>query len=237
MKQLWQRYAGRVDALSLRERVMVFAAALALVLAFGYVGFLEAQGAKHKRLASALQQKQGELKALQEQVTKLFGARGGDPDRDTRERLAQVRKDLADVDAAIAAEERKFTAPAQMRQVVEGLLARNRAVSLVELKTLPVANLAETRGAPEAAKPAPEAAKPAAGAKPPAQADRLVYRHGIELTVSGGYLDLLAYVRDLESLPSQLYWGSLEIDGAGYPKVVMKLIVYTLSLDRSWLNV
>jgi MSHA biogenesis protein MshJ len=237
MKQLWQRYAGRVDALSLRERVMVFAAAVALVLAFGYIGFLEAQGAKHKRLTSALQQKQGEMKALQDQITKLFGARGADPDRDTRERLTQVRQQLAEVDAVIAAEERKFTAPAQMRQVVEGLIARNRAVSLVELKTLPVANLAETRGAPGAAKPAAEPAKPAAGPKPSAQTDRLIYRHGIELTVSGAYPDLLAYVRDLESLPSQLYWGSLEIDGAGYPKVVMKLIVYTLSLDRSWLNV
>jgi MSHA biogenesis protein MshJ len=237
MKQLWQRYAGRVDALSLRERVMVFAAAVALVLASGYVGFLEAQGAKQKRLTSALQQKQGELKALQEQITKLFGARGGDPDRDTRERLTGVRQQLADVEAAIAAEERKFTAPAQMREVVEGLLARNRAVSLVELKTLPVANLAGARATPETAKPAPEASKSPTTAKPSAQTDRLIYRHGIELTVSGAYPDLLAYVRDLEGLPSQLYWGSLEIDGAGYPKVVMKLTVYTLSLDRSWLNV
>jgi MSHA biogenesis protein MshJ len=48
---------------------------------------------------------------------------------------------------------------------------------------------------------------------------------------------LLAYVRDLEQLPTQLYWASLELDAADYPKVAMKLTVYTLSLDRAWLNV
>jgi MSHA biogenesis protein MshJ len=67
--------------------------------------------------------------------------------------------------------------------------------------------------------------------------ERLVYRHGIEITVTGAYLDLLGYLADLERLPTQLYWSSLEIDASRYPRHTMRLVVYTLSLDRAWLNV
>lgn len=226
MKQLWQRYAGAFDALSLRERAMIFAAAAVVLITLAYVGMLEGEEGRHKRLSSGLAQKQAEMKALEDQVVKLIGARGEDPDREAKKRLAEVRAELAQIEAGIGAEERKFTAPAQMRSVIEGLLGRNRAVALQSLRTLPVTSIAESRAATGEAKPPPAAA-----------ADRLIFRHGVELTVSGSYLDLLGYVRDLERLPTQLYWGALEIDAAAYPKVLMKLTVYTLSLDRAWLNV
>jgi len=231
MRKLWQRYAGRFDALSLRERVMVFAAAATVVLGLAYTLALDAEGARQKRLASALAQRQGEMKAIEDQVRKLIAARGDDPNLEIRQRIAEVGAELSKAEAGIRAEERKFTAPAQMRGVVESLLGRNRAVTLLALRTLPVTSIAETRAGN--AKPVPEAAKSAPGATP----DHLIFRHGIELSVAGSYLDLLGYVRDLEALPNQLYWGALELDAAVYPKVVMKVIVYTLSLDRAWLSV
>lgn len=225
MTDLWQRYAGRLDALSLRERVMVFAAVMAALLAMVYTLMLEPEMIRQRRTASAILQKHSEMKAFEAQVTKLLASRAQDPDRAERERLAQLRRELGEFEARIAAEERKFTAPAQMRAVIEGLLGRNRGVSLVEMKSLAISTIAM------AAKPA---AKPPAK---PAAAERLIYRHGLELTVSGAYLDLLAYVRELEQLPTQLYWGALELDAAAYPKVSLKLTVYTLSLDRAWLSV
>jgi MSHA biogenesis protein MshJ len=214
---LWQRYAARFDALTLRERVMVFAALMVALLAFAYTAMIEPQLLKQKRLAGALVQKHSEMKAFEAQVTKLVGARGAERVESERERLARLRAELAALEAQIGAEERKFTAPSQMRSVVEGLLTRNSGVALVEMKTLAAETLA-------------------AGAKP-ATGERLIYRHGLQLTVSGSYLDLLAYTRALERLPRQLYWGALELDAGGYPKVLMKLTVYTLSLDPTWLSV
>jgi len=55
--------------------------------------------------------------------------------------------------------------------------------------------------------------------------------------VSGSYLDLLAYLKDLEKLPNQLYWGKLDLNAAAYPQVTLKLSVYTLSLNLAWLVV
>ena len=234
MKQLWNRAAERIDALSLRERVLVFATAMALLLALSYSLLIDPQMSAQKRLASTVAQKQAEIKGMEAQITAIATSRAADPDRALRERLAEVRKQLAEVESQIAGEERKFTAPEQMKSVIEEMLARNRAVHLVAMKTLPTTTLAEARaesGKAEASKPA---AKPA---EAPKSGERLVYRHGMEVTVAGGYLDLLRYLRDLEQLRTQLYWGSLEIDATRYPRHTMKIVVYTLSLDPAWLNV
>ena len=55
--------------------------------------------------------------------------------------------------------------------------------------------------------------------------------------MTGSYLDLLAYLKDLEKLPNQMYWGKLDLTVAAYPQVTLKLSVYTLSLDPAWLVV
>jgi MSHA biogenesis protein MshJ len=235
VKQLWSRYAERIDALSVRERVLVFSAAMALLLALLYTLLIDPQMGTQKRLFSTVVQKQSELKSLEAQITAIATGRAADPDKPLRGRLAQVYKELREIERQIGAEERRFTAPEQMKTVIEEMLARNRAVQLVAMKTLPGSTIAEARaegGKVEAPNP---------GAKPQAQpstpGERLIYRHGIEVTVAGSYLDLLRYVADLEHLPTQLYWSSLEIDATRYPRHTMKIIVYTLSLDPAWLNV
>lgn len=228
MKALWQRYAGRFDALSLRERAMIGAAAMVAVLAVAYVAMIEPEILKERRTSAAILQKQSEVRALEAQVTKLIASRAGGPAATQGERLSALRGELGELEARIAAEERRFTAPAQMRSVIEEVVARSRGVQLVELKSLGAAPI----GAPEA-KGAPAAKAKEAN---PAEA-RLIYRHGLEISVAGSYLDLLAYVRDLEALPTQLYWASLSLDAGGYPRLLLKLTVYTLSLDRAWLHV
>jgi MSHA biogenesis protein MshJ len=211
---LWRRTAAKFDALSVRERVMVSAAVMVALLALAYTLMIEPELKKQQRSAAAMLQKQSEVRALDAQVQGLLAARAQDPDRARRERLAQLAGQVKELESSINAEERRFTRPAQMRGVVEGVLGRARGVELVELKTLAVTTLSAKESK-----------------------DRVIYRHGLELTVAGSYLDLLAYLRALEALPTQLYWGALSIDASKYPRVLMKLTVYTLSLDRAWLNV
>ena len=228
MKKLWSRYAERIDALSLRERLILFGAVTLLLAVFVYSLWIDAEFAKAKRLSGELAQRQAAMKAIQEQVTKLGRAREADPDRANRERLAALRAQLSKLNSTIAAEQRKFTAPDRMRAVLEGLLARNNRVHLVALKTLPVSSISEERAA--------AAGQSGAGTAPATSAGRLIFRHGVELTVSGAYLDVLGYLSELERLPTQLYWNALGLEG-DYPTVTVKMTVYTLSLDRAWLSV
>jgi len=225
VKQLWQRYAERIDALSLRERVFIFAAVLVAVVGFLYAFFVDAELQKERRLSSTIAQRQAEMRSLEAQLAKVAISRSGDPDRARRERFADVRAQLSEAERQIGAEERKFTAPQQMKRVIEEMLARNRSVQLVAMRTLPSTSIADAR-IPAGQKPA----KPTPG-------ERLIYRHGVEVTVSGGYLDLMRYVGQLEFLPTQLYWSSLDLDASHFPGHTLKVVVYTLSLDAAWMNV
>ncbi len=225
MKKLWTDLAARIDAMSLRERGVICAAAAAALIVFGYSLWIDTDFTRSSRLTSEIAQRQAEMNSLQEQIGKMGRIREADPDRANRERLAALRAQLAGIEARIAGEEHKFTAPDKMRGVLEELIAKTRKVRLVSLKTLPVSSISDERAAQAGQD------KAASG-----QA-RLIYRHGVELTVAGGYLDLLAYLSDLEKLPTQLYWNGLELQASDYPSVTMKLTVFTLSLDRAWLNV
>jgi MSHA biogenesis protein MshJ len=110
--------------------------------------------------------------------------------------------------------------------VLEDVLTRNSRVHLVRLKTLPVTALVDREAKGEPARAATQGG-----------ADRLVYKHGIDLTLEGGYLDLLDYLARLEKLPWQMFWARTHIDATQYPRVQMTVTLYTLSLDEAWLVV
>jgi MSHA biogenesis protein MshJ len=226
LKRLWERYSDRVDAMTLRERVFVFAAVTVALVALLQTLLLDGEMRKERRLSATIAQRQSEMKSLEAQLSKLATTPAQDAERARRERLAEVKRLLAETEASISAEERKFTAPQQMKRVVGEMLARNQGVQLVTMRTLPTTSIAEAR-APDARKPATQ----------PTPGERLIYRHGVEVTVSGAFLDLLRYLEELQRLPTQLYWSELELSAERYPSHTLKIVVYTLSLDPAWLNV
>jgi MSHA biogenesis protein MshJ len=110
-------------------------------------------------------------------------------------------------------------------------------VELVELKTLPQSTLGS---GPDPASPDGKDAKASANAPVkeggPARSGT-IYKHGVQLTVRGKYLDLLAYLKDIEALPARFYWDKLELSVVEHPTVLMRVTLYTISLDKAWIQV
>ena len=65
----------------------------------------------------------------------------------------------------------------------------------------------------------------------------MVYKHGVEIVVEGGYPELMDYLAQLEKLPVRVIWGNLKLRVDGYPRTTMSLTIYTLSLEKKWLNI
>jgi MSHA biogenesis protein MshJ len=215
VKALLKRYAERIDNATLRERVLLFGAS-ALVLVFIVNAMLIGPlRTKQRRLVAETAQRQTELRTVQSEVQRLAQSRAADPDAQSRKRAAELRADLTALEASIVEEQRRFTSPQRMREVLEEMLERDKRLRLVDLKTLPITDLAGTQG----------------------QAGRSIFRHGVELTLSGSYLDLHAYLAALERMSTQLYWGNAEMSVSAYPVATLKLTVYTLSFEKAWLVV
>ena len=215
MNALLRSYAERIDAATLRQRLLIFVAAAVVLLFFANGALLQPQRAKQKRLAAEIAQYQKSIADTQAQFGRLVSAEAEGPDAVLRKRHAALRAQLAQLNSRIGGEERRFTAPEHMRAVLEEMLARNKRLTLVDLRTLPVAPVVPPTGSGPAT----------------------MFRHGIELTVRGTYEDLYGYLRMLESLPSQLYWARAELVVTEHPQLTLKITVHTVSFDRAWLVV
>jgi len=239
MKQLWQRYAAKFDALTQRERWIVLlgsGAALGFVL---WSLLVDPIAAENKRLAASLAQQQQQLGELRGAVRAMQAARV-DPDAANRARRDQLNADIADLERKLRAVGKTLVAADRMPRLLESLLGRNSHLQLVALNSIAAAPLVPRQPAKAEARPEAKdkpAAAQAPSAPPAAAPDVNIYRHGVELTVEGAYLDLLDYLAQVEKLPWQMYWGKASLSAAQYPRVTLTLTVYTLSLDKMLLAV
>jgi MSHA biogenesis protein MshJ len=232
MKALYRRYAARLDALTERERVAIAAAAAALIVFLAYALFLGPDLERRRMLQARMADQEKQIAAALAQQQELIRALSEDPDVAMRMRIEEKRAQLAGLDAQISGLQRTLIPPERMAVVLQQLVGRGQGVQVLSLRNLPAVPI----GQGGAAQPG----TPSGPAEAPAQADggasRSVYKHGVEIIVQGSYFELLDYVSRLEKQPWQVYWGRTVL-AAEYPKVVVTLTLYTLSLDKSWLVV
>jgi General secretion pathway, M protein. len=230
--QKWQNLADRVDAMSLRERALIFLAAVLVLITLVNTLLIDPLLKRQSALSRQIVQTQTQTQALQSQIQALATANNADPDEALRARLQQLQQDLASADTALLDFQNGLVPPQQMPAMLEDILLRNRALRLVSLKTLPTQNLAAA--VEEAVAQAADGETPPSR---PAAPQAGVYRHGVEITLQGSYADLLRYLAAMESSPYRMFWGKAALKADTYPKATLTLTLYTLSLDKAWLAI
>ena len=235
MKQQWTRLATRVDALSLRERIMVFAACAAAIVFLMHFFALGPQLRKQDALNAQITQQQNNIEGIDNEIRARVEAARNDPDAAVRTRLAAVRRETEELGGQLRAMQNGLVAPERMAPLLDSILRANGRLTLVSVRTLPVESVLEAgRRAAASAPDAAAAPAPAAQAQPGSAG--LLYRHGVEITVRGNYLDMIAYMNALEGLPTQLFWGRAQLEAETWPASRLTLTLYTLSLDRKWMK-
>lgn len=223
MSALWQRYVAWFAARNPRERGIIAAALLFLILYPAYFYVIEPAILKTRSLSTQAAQQREAAVQLQAQLA-MQQMRLRDPDMALKKALSDLQQQLEQQHPRFRVVERAVIPAAQVTALLERLLSRNRSLQLVSLKTLPPVALIERK------LPAPAATE-----SRPAVPEANVYRHGVEIAVSGSYADLLAYLNELEKSPQPVLWGKLVLDASDHARIVMTLTVNTLSLDQAWL--
>ena len=210
-----------IDALTLRERLFVFAAMLAIVAGIWealLAAPLSAREAAAQRKIQTTSERLEELdQALQLAAQGIGGGMTGHYDR-----LQTLRRQVAAGEESLRIFTSDLVDPAQMRLVLEDLIERQTGLELLHASNLDVRPLIE-----------PEQTE---DESPPENAP-VLYRHGFVLELEGSYLDCLAYLTEVERLPWQLYWHSIRLDGQRHPRNRIVIELYTLSLEEEWIGV
>jgi MSHA biogenesis protein MshJ len=212
-----QRYADRLDAMSLRERVLIFLAAAVVIVAIVDSALFDPISRRQKVNSQRIHQQEDEIRTMQGQVQAYAQARTGDDANAKRQRLEKRKLELAALDRELAARRSELVPPERMAKMLYEIVKRNPDIELVSLRSLPATGLT----------PSLTAILGSGGLA--------LYRHGIEITVSGSYLKTLTYVGQLERLPAKIMWGNMELQAAAYPMVTLKIALYTLSPEKTWL--
>lgn len=227
MKQAWGRAAAKLDAMSLRERGLVFAAGAAVILFVLWLVLLKPLSDRNRELTAQATSQQQTAAALEVQKRELLARAAANPDAELQRQIDEVERQLTALDASINAMQSGLIQPDRMTALVKGVVGRAPRLQLVAMRTLPPTPLVE-KNAREAGDVKPnDTERQEAG----------IFKHGIEITLEGRYLDLLAYAAQLERMPTRVMWNRTRIDATEYPRVTMTLTLYTLSLERTWLTI
>jgi MSHA biogenesis protein MshJ len=225
MSEAMKRLKARFETLSRRERIIVTIAAWLAVLLVVDTLALSPARQRGTLLNKSISEKEVEVGRLEAELTGLRASLAEDPDAPLKRRIAELEKLISGIDGKLMAARSRIVPPEKMTELIEQILRHNRQLGLVSLNSIPPEALVREDPAVDA-----KANVPDAGAG-------VLYRHGMELTLGGNYLDMLDYVSQLEQLPWKMYWGRLELKVDEYPRAILRLRVYTLSMDKAWLSI
>ena len=182
------RQTKRVDALTLRERAILFVSvAVALVAAFDHF-LLSPRMAAHKALAQQIRQQASELDGLRAQAAP---GRIDGPGAQLERQLAALRQEQAQLDQSLAQLQGGLAAGPQLPDLLGRVLRRHERLTLLRLATV---------------KPATNTAAAAPNELP---------RQAVQLAMRGSYPDLTQYLADTEAALPGVRWGEVAITRQG----------------------
>jgi MSHA biogenesis protein MshJ len=222
---MWRQFSDKFAIRSLRERALMTGGAIAVVVLLFDALALNPLAVQHKRLNGLVAEARAAIKAGEQVLA--AGGETADPDEVKRRYRDGLRKQIAEIDGKLQGLQKQLVPPDQVANLLEGVLARERGLALVSLRKLPVQQFQTTAGS---------AVKSSEG-KGGASAERSIYQHSFEIEIEGSYVELHGYLAHLEKLPWQLFWGKAELDAGKHPRLILKLTVHTLSMNKVWLVV
>lgn len=210
MIALWKKWTAKLDELSLRERALVFFVAAGLLIVVLYAMALQPLLREQRTLLERIQLNQGQLKAINDELLKSAQSASQDPHAARNERIRKLEARIAAAEKQVAQRrEAEQLTPSQLTRLLQDVLGANRNLRVTSMKVLPGTALAQG-----------PASKPAAGA---------FYRHGVEIELTGTYLELLRYLEAVEALPWGLAWSNVELTTTTYPQIQLRASLYAVS--------
>jgi MSHA biogenesis protein MshJ len=233
MKRYWTTFDAWISAREMRERVLLFAAAIIVPGVFLYSILVQPALAERKRIGQETQADHADIGKLTLQLQALIRSKGADPDAASRARLAEIEARIAEFQRQVDARATELVSPEKLAAVFEKILVTTPGIQVAAVKVLPRTTVSFDKTAGMISNPSQDAKRESVPEKPLNE----IYRHGVEVTLRGSYLDLVGYLRQIESQPARMFWDKVSLTVSEYPVITMKLIVYTISLERAWLTV
>jgi MSHA biogenesis protein MshJ len=203
-----QQWQERVDALELRERLLLLIAAVVVLFLAVDALALQPTLKKHRITEQRIADLQNQLIALTSEAEILSDQSGNQRLAARRELRDRLTGELAALDSTIVEQLGALVEPTQAAKLLEHVLDRH-----------PRLKLRAMRASTETLDGLEIEASGTAG---------LLGRYQLELEVEGSYLDTMKYLQALEGMPWKFFWQEVDFQVDSHPKAMTRLRLYTL---------
>lgn len=232
----WQQLCEQYMQLQLRERRLIFFAALTMLLWVGIISVLEPLW---RSLQTSNQQQKmtlGQMAQLQQQVDAVLQVLNSDPNEQVRSQISERQQQREQLNRQIKQLTGRYVSPEQMLPLLQDVLKSSPGVKLTQLRSLKPEVL-QIGAATSTSKPTSTPAPVAQTNTAPAAAAPQLYLHKTEIIFSGQYAQLQQLLQQLERLPWQLHWHQLEYKVSEHPQAELRLELETISEQAEYLRI
>ncbi len=202
MKHWWIGYLNvqfvRINALSLYKRVFFFLSIIVICAALVDRVWFSPAESEHQQLKQSFDKQSAELQRARDE-SKLV-VKPADANQALRDEITAIEINLSSLNQTIGGVTSVATEATSLEQVLVLLLRQQEGLTLVRTSVM----------APESTIGKASQALGSVGVGSVVLPPGLT-RQGVELTVSGSYLDLVKYVQTLEDALPYVRWGSMKL--------------------------
>ncbi len=226
IKEQWQVYSEKLEAVTLRERLLVLLCGLAIIYMLAELLWLGPQQASLTQQRARLEQLTEQVNTNQQAVAQLQTSLSSDPDAPKKREIQHLQRQLDDIDKRLGDLSVGLVRSDQLATTLENMVVETGQLKLIKLETLPVTRL-QLQLPQQVSDTSEQEEGSAAG----------VYKHTTAIVVEGSYFQVLKYLEALEGLEWRFYWESLSYSVKRYPNAQVEIQVYTLTTEEGLFGV
>ncbi|HEB28364.1 MAG TPA: hypothetical protein ENI05_11420 [Porticoccus sp.] len=214
----------KIDGLNLRERILLLATGLVVVVMLLQVLLIDPVSAERKKLVLKNLQLSTEIEQKKNEKTILDAQLRVGINRNKIKQRDQLQQERERLNKTIEESLIAMIPPRLMPEVLEQILSETKGLKLLSLENKPVVALVEQK----------------AGDKDLLQEGvkkQALYSHGFVLRLSGSYMEAIQYFEKLSQLPWSFHWDDMHYQVDQYPNATITLEVHTVSMSEEWIGV
>jgi|GEM_PF-2723177 len=205
------------NQLSLRERALFLLVSLVAVYTLWDTLFIQPLQMYTKELHEKINVEHKQISVLHKTLHSLKAAHVNNPNTAQLKKLSELLDMLATQDAKLGRLTHHLVPPTEIPQVLHRVLKRNEGIQINKLENI--------------------VPKKILLASETSTLFSSTYKHGLHVHLSGHYLDIMTYMRQLEKAEWAFFWTTLQLNTDNYPITHVRLTLFTLGFEPYWVEI
>lgn len=211
---MFSKVEARFDALQAREQKLIFWGIPITVVVVMYLLLIEPQWIATQKLQNKVASLDKQLLMTQASVDELNKEASLDPNISVKKQIESLTNRLTTIEQSVKNELGQLVTPQAMTVLLQQLFEQADEIRVLKFTSVP-----------------PQLAFSTENSSTP------IYRHGIDITIEGGFFATRDFLFATENLPFKVYWSDLSYEVSDYPSAISTLSLFTLSTSEAFISV